>query len=70
MIPPMTNETLVIDLNEACSPKKYPMEVIIMAHIADAIKKMNDVIFVFVLASPATIGMNALTDGMSLPTKM
>lgn len=67
---PTSNETVEMDLNEACSPKKYPIEVIRMAQIVDAIKKIIEVIPVFVLPSPATIGMNAFTDGMSLPTKI
>ena len=35
--------------------------------MTDAIKKIKEVRRVFVLASPATIGMNALIEGISLP---
>lgn len=38
--------------------------------MVEAIKNMIDVIFVLVLASPAMIGMNAFTEGMSFPKKM
>ncbi len=66
----MTNETLPIEASEMFSPKKYPTDVRPIAHILDARKKMRHVSFVFVLARPATIGMNALTEGMSLPKKI
>lgn len=70
IVPPMASETRVKDLKVTCSPKKYPKEVTIIAHMNDAIKKMNDVSLVRVFASPATIGMKALTDGVSFPKKI
>jgi hypothetical protein len=36
----------------------------------DAMRKMNEVSFVFVSARPATMGTNALTEGVSLPKKI
>lgn len=46
------------------------MEVIPIAQIVEAKRKIQLVNFIVVLASPATIGMKALTDGMSLPKKI
>ena len=46
------------------------MEVIAVAQISDAMRKRIEVVVVFVFASPARIGMNALTDGISLPIKI
>lgn len=66
----MSNETAVKDLKVMFSPKKYPSDVIAVAQMSDATRKIKDVIFVFVFASPATIGMKAFTEGMSLPKKM
>lgn len=70
IIEPISNETVVNDVKVMCSPKKNPSVVIPVAQISDAIKKINDVIFVCVFASPATIGMNAFTEGISLPKKI
>ncbi len=69
-IAPTVSETPVIDERDACSPKKYPSDVIMIAHSVDAIRKRSAVSLGGVFASPATIGMNAFTDGISLPKKM
>lgn len=66
----MINETPEIDFRDTFSPKKNPSVVSAIAQMKDAIRKMREVSFVFVSASPAIIGMKALTDGMSFPTKM
>ena len=41
-----------------------------IAQMVEDSRKRMDVIRVRVFASPATIGMNAFTDGISLPTKI
>ena len=67
---PINSETPEADFQLMFSPKKYPREVIMIAQSAEAVKNIHDVRFVSVLARPATIGMNALTEGMSLPIKI
>lgn len=67
MMEPISNETVVKEVSVMCSPKKNPSAVIPVAQRSDATRKIKDVIFVFVFASPATIGMKAFTDGMSFP---
>jgi len=43
------------------------MDVTPVAQIVEAVRNMNEVSFVRVFASPATMGMKAFTDGVSLP---
>jgi hypothetical protein len=69
-ITPTVSETPESEASDACLPKKYPIEVISIAHKNDAIKNRNEVSFVFVCANPATTGMNAFTEGMSFPMKI
>ena len=66
----MINETPEIDFRDTFSPKKNPSDVSAVAQMKDAIKKIREVSFVFVSASPAIIGIKALTEGMSFPMKM
>jgi len=70
MVPPMASEMIEKEVNVMCSPNLYPMNVIPVAQINDAIKKIKYVSFFGVLARPATTGINAFIEGVSLPKKI
>lgn len=67
---PTINEITASEESETCSPNSLPIVIIARAHKNDEKKKSIPVNISFVFASPASIGMNALMDGVILPKKM
>lgn len=67
IVVPTMNEIIASEESETCSPNSLPIVIIPRAQRSDEKKNNIPVATSLVFASPASIGMNALIEGVIFP---